>query len=1063
MFQVKLDDYILYDWRLDDIDHEDMTITNAKLSKEKNKTNSFVFNIASTHRYFEHIKKMKSIIKVYQRNKLIFRGRVLEDKQSFNKTKTVDCEGELAFLLDSVYRPFDLRGKTVSLKSFFIDLINNHNSQVQPYQRFIVGDIEVEDPNFKVNFSSESALKTWDIISDKIIKTYSGYLFITYNEEEMPIINYYKKPPYIATQKIECGVNLLDISKLISASNIATACIPYGAMLTDEAGNETGERLTIKSVNNGLDYIIDEDRAKALGVIYANPENVTFDDITSPENLMKKAKEYLSDSVMLSETIELKAVDLANGDDIYNFSFLDNIQILSLPHGLNDIVYVLEKIELNLFNPANTTITLGETKKTLTDNALTNYDKASAAIEKIEKINSDYVVNKDLVNVKSQVLTEVSSIIQDSEFITMEVIEDYVEKSDFEEYKETASGELELTKDSFNVSIKNVVTKTDEKIEVIKDDITELEMDQDGIRTTVSELDGSISEVKQTVDEIKSSISEIADITTSAENNNAEVQLYNINQSEPIRIVIRPIEENISYLYPHNNLYPSDTLYPKVRTLRFYNTTTNEEIDYELPSDLLYYDSENYDEFILDYDGLSCVVNKRVGYNADGTTYILDTPQIINYEYPRILLNDGDYTVKLLGYDKAYLFVRLMVQNIYTTQFATRAELDSEIKQTAESITSTVSAAYETKDNAQTNYSQLKQTATEINIEVGKKVNNEDFNGANITLAINNDTSGAVIKADKINIDGKAARFTTEINETFGAFTSSDIDIIKKIIMKEIVPTTEQLEKYDIDNNGNVDPLDWLYILRAINSGGYLSQNGKFAIDPYSSTTALSIYDTKHNRYTVALGIISSYFHQLNVGNNIKVSGINQLDDTETNISSTGVFTSDDDGIINTHIGTTTFNDEKTCEFSISKYGDGTSAIVHGYICDGEAIIDVGGETGSGWKQTLIKNTGITTPVLTQTSKAEEKKNFEKLDNALDIVKATDIYKYHLKNEKDTSKKHIGFVIGDNYNYSEEITSKNNDGVDIYSMVSVCMKAIQEQQETIESLQKEIKELKGEK
>lgn len=100
---------------------------------------------------------------------------------------------------------------------------------------------------------------------------------------------------------------------------------------------------------------------------------------------------------------------------------------------------------------------------------------------------------------------------------------------------------------------------------------------------------------------------------------------------------------------------------------------------------------------------------------------------------------------------------------------------------------------------------------------------------------------------------------------------------------------------------------------------------------------------------------------------------------------------------------------------------------------------------------------------LTQTSREESKKNFERLENGLDIVKNTDIYKYNLKSQKDTDKKHIGFVIGDNYNYSQEITSQNNDGVDTYSMVSVAYKAIQEQQELIEQLQKEIKELKGEK
>ena len=91
------------------------------------------------------------------------------------------------------------------------------------------------------------------------------------------------------------------------------------------------------------------------------------------------------------------------------------------------------------------------------------------------------------------------------------------------------------------------------------------------------------------------------------------------------------------------------------------------------------------------------------------------------------------------------------------------------------------------------------------------------------------------------------------------------------------------------------------------------------------------------------------------------------------------------------------------------------------------------------------------------------KKNFEKLENGLDIVKATDIYKYNFKTQEDTDKKHIGFVIGDKYKYSKEITSSNNEGADTYAMVSVAYKAIQELAEQNEQLQKEIQELKGEK
>ena len=87
--------------------------------------------------------------------------------------------------------------------------------------------------------------------------------------------------------------------------------------------------------------------------------------------------------------------------------------------------------------------------------------------------------------------------------------------------------------------------------------------------------------------------------------------------------------------------------------------------------------------------------------------------------------------------------------------------------------------------------------------------------------------------------------------------------------------------------------------------------------------------------------------------------------------------------------------------------------------------------------------------------------NFEKLqDNALNILKTIDIYKYNLKNEKDTDKKHIGFVIGNNFNYSKEVTSLDNQGVDNYSFTSLCCKAIQELNTQVEELQKEIRELK---
>lgn len=113
--------------------------------------------------------------------------------------------------------------------------------------------------------------------------------------------------------------------------------------------------------------------------------------------------------------------------------------------------------------------------------------------------------------------------------------------------------------------------------------------------------------------------------------------------------------------------------------------------------------------------------------------------------------------------------------------------------------------------------------------------------------------------------------------------------------------------------------------------------------------------------------------------------------------------------------------------------------------------------------KTSISASGITTPVVNQTSRAESKKNIEKFEEGLEIIKGTDIYKYNFKNDDDAAKKHIGFVIGEEYNYSSEITAIDKDnkeiGVDTYSMVSVCFNAIKQLNSKIEELENKIKEM----
>lgn len=93
-------------------------------------------------------------------------------------------------------------------------------------------------------------------------------------------------------------------------------------------------------------------------------------------------------------------------------------------------------------------------------------------------------------------------------------------------------------------------------------------------------------------------------------------------------------------------------------------------------------------------------------------------------------------------------------------------------------------------------------------------------------------------------------------------------------------------------------------------------------------------------------------------------------------------------------------------------------------------------------------------------STEEIKKNIVYFDDeAIKIIKNSKIYEFNYKKEKDNEKKHIGFVIGDKYETPRQIIDENNQGIDMYSMTSILWKAIQEQQEQIEELQRKIKEL----
>lgn len=114
----------------------------------------------------------------------------------------------------------------------------------------------------------------------------------------------------------------------------------------------------------------------------------------------------------------------------------------------------------------------------------------------------------------------------------------------------------------------------------------------------------------------------------------------------------------------------------------------------------------------------------------------------------------------------------------------------------------------------------------------------------------------------------------------------------------------------------------------------------------------------------------------------------------------------------------------------------------------------------SNYLETYVQN--LVYSSISQRSLVSLKKNINNYNkNALELIKNGDIYEFNYKTEKDEDKKHVGFVIGNEYNTPSEFISKQGDGIDISNVVGILVKAIQEQQVEIENLKKEMEELKN--
>lgn len=333
MYTIYADDALLYL-----PGDEELSVLSPVLETSCNAAGTLTFVLPPSHPRYDKLQKLKTRIRVMQDDEILWRGRVLETESDFYRQKTVTCEGELTYLVDSVQQPYKHDGTAADLFRLYL---NAHNDAVEEFQRFQVGNIDIETLSSVENTGYGN---TWDEISSNLIEIHGGFLRIRYDGDTR-YLDWTKESGESCAQTIEFGKNLLDLTEYISAAEVVTCLIP-----TTSENN-----ISIKSINGGKDYIEDEEGIQRYGRIWG----VTEFDAKNAQDLLNMAKEHLQKQLQEALTITISAIDLHLLDVATDaFRVGDKVRVISKPHAL-DAEYTCTAISLDLVNPDKSQYTFG--------------------------------------------------------------------------------------------------------------------------------------------------------------------------------------------------------------------------------------------------------------------------------------------------------------------------------------------------------------------------------------------------------------------------------------------------------------------------------------------------------------------------------------------------------------------------------------------------------------------------------------------------------------------------------------------------------------------------------
>lgn len=391
----------------------DYILLNGKCSVEAGKVDTMDFTILPNHPFYNVFTKLQTGIVAYRDNVEIFRGRILSSTINMNGEKSVQCEGSLAYLLDTVQPIMKVDG-TVSCANLFRTIISNHNNQVEAAKQFQVGIISATKASDQIEVNQTSYTETRSMIDSYLLNTKGGYLRARF-ENNVQYIDWIEDFGRNPNQPFVIGANIVEMSEENSTDDFYTILLPLGK---EEAGEQTTEEeieedeardhtVFVSDVNGGSPYMpVSNELVQAYGRIYHMED---YGTVSSPAELKSLANDTLDQfRKKLNRTVEITGLDLHFLDPNYDQILIgDRVNIIAPNFNKNETL-MATKIDYDFSKPQGDRYSFGDGVLSLTRKTETGISTTKKTAEKARD-NSltngrDLLIKKNLIDIEANKL-----------------------------------------------------------------------------------------------------------------------------------------------------------------------------------------------------------------------------------------------------------------------------------------------------------------------------------------------------------------------------------------------------------------------------------------------------------------------------------------------------------------------------------------------------------------------------------------------------------------------------------------------------------------------------------